>query len=173
MEQAWKGMARLNTWLKQAEKALGCVCLGALFAVMITNAALRYCLQSGLNWSDELNQFLFVWMGFLAADYTAGEDKHLNVTALIGMFPKTIQFFVRQVMNMIMIVFFMLYLPELITLLGQLAISNVMRIPLKYVYGILPVSFGLMSIHIACNMISDIREFLKDRDEKRRGREDV
>jgi TRAP-type C4-dicarboxylate transport system permease small subunit len=173
MEQAFRRMVRLNTWLKQAEKALGCICLGALFVVMITNAGLRYCLQSGLNWSDELNQFLFVWMGFLAAAYTAGEDKHLNVTALIGMFPKTIQLFVRQVMNGIMIVFFLLYLPELITLLGQLAISNVMRIPLKYVYAILPVSFGLMSFHIACNMISDIREFLKDKNEKGREIEDV
>jgi len=63
MEQAFRRMVRLNTWLKQAEKALGCICLGALFVVMITNAGLRYCLQSGLNWSDELNQFLFVWMG--------------------------------------------------------------------------------------------------------------
>lgn len=169
MEQAWRGMVWVNTWLKRAEKALGCVCLGVLFVVMISNAALRYCLQSGLNWSDELNQFLFVWMGFLAAAYTAGEDKHLSVTALVGLFPGTVQFFVRQVMNVIMVVFFVMYLPELMTLLGQLAISNVMRIPLKYVYAILPVSFGLMSFHIAYNMISDTREFVKSR--KERGRE--
>jgi TRAP-type C4-dicarboxylate transport system permease small subunit len=169
MEQAFRGMVWLNTRLKRAEKALGCICLGVLFIVMISNAALRYCLQSGLNWSDELNQFLFVWMGFLAAAYTAGEDKHLNVTALTGMFPSTVRFFIRQVMNGIMIVFFVRYLPELITLLGQLAISNVMRIPLKYVYAILPVSFGLMSFHILCNLISDTREWMKNRDNKRRG----
>ena len=108
-------------------------------------------------------------MGFLAAAYTAGEDKHLNVTALTGMFPSTVRFFIRQVMNGIMIVFFVRYLPELITLLGQLAISNVMRIPLKYVYAILPVSFGLMSFHILCNLISDTREWMKNRDNKRRG----
>ena len=94
MEQAFRGMVWLNTRLKRAEKALGCICLGVLFIVMISNAALRYCLQSGLNWSDELNQFLFVWMGFLAAAYTAGEDKHLNVTALTGMFPSTVRFFI-------------------------------------------------------------------------------
>lgn len=48
----------------------------------------------------------------------------------------------------IMPVFFVMYLPELIRLLGQLAISRVMRLPLKYVYGVLPLSLALMSYHI-------------------------
>ena len=58
MEKALQGIFWINT--KQIEKACGCICLGVLFTVMISNAMLRYCLHSGFNWSDELNQFLFV-----------------------------------------------------------------------------------------------------------------
>ena len=162
MEKALQGILWVNTRLKQIEKACGCACLGVLFVVMISNAMLRYCLKSGFNWSDELNQFLFVWLGFLAAAYTAGEDRHLNVTAFVGFFPKPLQFAIRQLMNLIMLVFFVMYIPALMKLLGQLAISNVMRIPLKYVYAILPVSFALMSFHILCNIFSDTDAFVKN-----------
>lgn len=157
------GMFFVNEKLKQAEKACGCICLGVLFVVMIANAALRYCLRSGFNWSDELNQFLFVWLGFLAAAYTMGQDAHLNVTAFTGFMPKTVQFVLKQIMSVIMLVFFVIYLPALMELLGQLAISNVMRLPLKYVYGVLPISFALMCYHIVCNIISDTMKFVQNR----------
>lgn len=160
MEKAIQGIFKLNERLKQMEKFFGCICLGVLFAVMISNAALRYCFKSGFNWSDELNQFLFVWLGFLAAAYTMGDDKHLNVTAFVGFLPKSLQFVIKQLMNVIMLIFFLMYIQPLLDLLAQLAISNVMRIPLKYVYAILPISFGLMSFHIVCNIIRDTRGFL-------------
>ena len=90
MEKALQGIFWINTKLKQIEKACGCICLGVLFTVMISNAMLRYCLHSGFNWSDELNQFLFVWMGFLASAYAMGDDKHLNVAAFVSLFPKSV-----------------------------------------------------------------------------------
>ena len=76
-----------------------------------SNAMLRYCLHSGFNWSDELNQFLFVWMGFLASAYAMGDDKHLNVAAFVSLFPKSVQYVIRQLMNIIMLVFFVMYIP--------------------------------------------------------------
>lgn len=163
MEKVLSGLFWFNSKLKQIEKLLGCLCLGVLFIVMISNAALRYCLRSGFNWSDELNQFLFVWLGFLAAAYTMADDKHLNVTAFVGFLPETIQFILKQIMNLFMLVFFVMYIPALIELLGQLAISSVMRLPLKYVYAILPFSFSLMSYHIVCNIISDSMGFRQER----------
>lgn len=166
MEKTIKAVFWLNSKLKQIEKLCGCICLGVLFIVMISNAALRYCLKSGINWSDELNQFLFVWMGFLAAAYTMGDDKHLNVTAFIEFLPRTLQFFIKQLMSLVMLVFFVMYVPALFQLLGQLAIANVLRVPLKYVYAVLPISFILMSYHILCNMIQDTcryREYLRER----------
>ncbi len=165
MKKAILGLFWLNNRLKQAEKAAGCLCLGILFVVMISNAALRYCLRTGIDWSDELNQFLFVWMGFLAASYTMSDDKHLNVTAFVGFLPKIVQYVLKQIMNVLMLVFFVMYIPALLELLGQLAISNVMRIPLKYVYAVLPISFALMSYHIVCNMISDTMHMVQGRKE--------
>lgn len=165
MSKIISGMFWLNEKLKKIEMFSGCLCLGVLFVVMIVNAVMRYCLRTGIDCSDELNQFLFVWLGFLAAAYTMGDDKHLNVTAFIGFLPAIIQYVLKQVMNVIMLVFFVMYVPELMKLLGQLAISNVMRVPLKYVYAVLPISFSLMSYHIICNIISDTQQMMQSRKE--------
>ena len=40
MEKALQGIFWINTKLKQIEKACGCICLGVLFTVMISNAML-------------------------------------------------------------------------------------------------------------------------------------
>lgn len=160
MDEVRKGwIFRLGKRLQDLEQACGCVCLGVLFVVMIVNAALRYLFKSGLNWSDEVNQFLFVWLGFLSAAYTMGDDRHLNVTAFVDLMPKWMQYVIRQMMNAIAIYFFLTYIPALVRLSGQLPISNVVRVPMKYVYAVMPVSFGLMAFHIVCNMIRDTERF--------------
>ncbi|XOQ45163.1 MAG: TRAP transporter small permease subunit [Clostridium sp.] len=166
MKRIYNVLFAFNSILQKAEKFLGCIALAFLFLVMVVNAALRYFFNNGLDWSDELNGFLFVWFGFLAAAYAMSNQSHLKITALTDLFPKVVQFGMRVVMNIIMIFIFIIYMPALDSLLRTLPISNVMRFPLKYVYIILPISFILMCYHIAFNMIQDTRQFLSERKKK-------
>ncbi len=158
MKQVYGGLSAINAALQKFEKFLGCLALAALFFVMIANAALRYLFSSGLNWSDELNGFLFVWFGFLSAAYAMSNQSHLNITAIVNLFPAAVQLGLRVVMNGIMVAMFILYLPPLGRLMNTLPIANVMRFPLKYAYVILPISFVLMCYHITFNTIRDIRQ---------------
>ena len=167
MEQIYRGFSVVNAALQKVEKVLGCIALAVLFVVMVVNAALRYLFQSGLNWSDELNGFLFVWFGFLAAVYAMSTDSHLRITALTNLFPKVVQYLL--VMNVIMIVMFLLYMKPLQNLMRTLPISNVMRWPMKNVYLILPIAFGVMCVHILFNMLQDTVTFLRQRRDKGEG----
>ena len=159
MHQIYLYMENINIKLQKIEKFFGALALAVLFFVMITNAILRYLFQSGIAWSDELNGFLLVWFGFLAAAYTMSTDSHLNITAIISFLPLPVQFFIKQAMGLIQIVMFVLYLEPLMKLLQRLPISNVMRVPLEYVYVILPISFILMTYHIIFNMMRDTVNF--------------
>lgn len=158
MKRIYAGLSTINATLQKSEKFLGCLALAALFFIMIANATLRYLFSSGLNWSDELNGFLFVWFGFLAAAYAMSNQAHLNITALTNLLPITVQLGLRVIMNGIMLAMFIIYLPPLDRLIKTLPIANVMRFPLKYVYIILPISFTLMCYHITFNTIRDIRQ---------------
>ena len=169
MEQLYRGFSVVNTALQKVEKFLGCVSLAVLFVVMVVNAALRYLFQSGLNWSDELNGFLFVWFGFLAASYAMSTDSHLRITAFTNLFPQVVQYGLRMVMNVIMITMFLLYMKPLQSLMRTLPISNVMRLPMKHVYLILPVAFGVMCVHILFNMVRDTVTLLEERGKREEG----
>ncbi len=142
----------------EIEKSIGSLLLAILFATMITNALLRYVFDSGLNWSDELNGFLFVWFSFLSASYVMGKNGHISITAFVDLLPKVGKYIVRQIMNVIMIYFSALYAFSLERVISRLHVSNVMRLPLNIVYFILPVSFILFVIHIAFNMLSETLE---------------
>ena len=163
MKKIYNALTFINKLLQRIEIILGSTCLGVLFIVMIVNAALRYIFHSGLNWSDELNGFLFVWFGFLAAAYAMSRKNHLNITAIINLFPEWLRYALSMIMNVIMIYMFIVYMPSLSKLLKTLPISNVMRIPLKYVYLILPGSFWLMNYHIFYNMVQESVDFFSKR----------
>lgn len=163
MKQVYNGLSKVNTLLQKIEKILGCTCLGVLFFVMVINAALRYFFRSGLNYSDELNGFLFVWFGFLAASYAMSTDSHLNITALIHLLPKTVQYVLKVAVNLTMIATFVIFMPSLFKLLNTLPISNVMRLPLEYPYLILPAAFIMMTYHVFFNIVRDTYRFVLER----------
>ncbi|BDF66427.1 TRAP transporter small permease [Pseudoflavonifractor phocaeensis] len=169
MERFYHGFSAVNSALKKAEMFLGCLSLGVLFLIMIFNAALRYLMGSGLNWSDELNGFLFVWFGFLAAAYAMSTDSHLRITAFVGLFPPVVRYALKQIMNILMIAMFLLYMGPLANLMATLPISNVLRFPMKWVYLILPIGFGLMCVHILFNMLQDTMELIRGKKEPGEG----
>lgn len=169
MEQLNRGLNTVNTVLQRLEILLGSVSLGVLFLVMTVNAGMRYLFDSGLNWSDEFNGFLFVWFGFLAAAYAMSTDSHLHITAIMDILPKTVQYVINMIMDVIMLVMFVIYMQPLFSLMNTLPISNVMRWPMGYVYIILPLSFGLMCVHILINMVRSTTNLLKDRKARKGG----
>ena len=153
--------------LQKIEMLLGCTCLGLLLGLMLFNAAGRYLFDFPVVWSDEMNGFFFVWMGFLSTAYVMGEDNHMRVTGLVEMLPRRVQYIIRTIMNVIMVIVFIYYIPGFIKLLGRVTFSGLLRIPLKYVYSILPICFVLLIIHVINNIVNDTcKEMAASRGEK-------
>lgn len=163
MKKTYGVLLKVNTVFQKAEQFIGCCCLAVLFVIMISNAALRYLFNSGINWSDEINGFLFIWFGFLAASYAMSTNSHLNISAIVGYLPRALRNAVRAVTDITTVVMFIIYLPPLLKLMNTLPTSNVTRFPLKYVYIVLPVCFLLMCWHIVFNIFSDIYSFFNSR----------
>ena len=155
MESIRRVTNAISKLLQRIEMFVGCTCLALLLGLMLFNAAGRYLFDFPVVWSDEMNGFFFVWMGFLSTAYVMGEDNHMRVTGLVDMMPRRMQYILRTLMNVIMIVVFAYYIPGFIKLMGRVTFSGLMRLPLKYVYSILPISFVLMIIHIINNIVND------------------
>lgn len=158
MESVRRVTNAISRALQKLEMLVGCVCLALMLGLMLFNAIARYLFDFPVVWSDEMNNFFFVWLGFMACAYIMGQDGHMRVTGLICKMPRRAQYVLKTVMNAIMIVVFLCYIPGFVRLMGRVTLSGLLRIPLKYVYSILPVSFGLMSFHVLNNMVNDTCE---------------
>ena len=80
-----------------------------------------------------------------------------------------VRYALKQIMNILMIAMFLLYMGPLANLMATLPISNVLRFPMKWVYLILPVGFGLMCVHILFNMLQDTMELIRGKKEPGEG----
>jgi TRAP-type transport system small permease protein len=81
----------LRSFIFRALEMLMVTCLGAMVAMVFTNAALRKLSDYGLTLfgggitvSEELSRILFVWLTFAGAVVVAGQWGHLGVETLVG-----------------------------------------------------------------------------------------
>jgi TRAP-type C4-dicarboxylate transport system permease small subunit len=91
-----------------------------------------------------------------------GNDGHIRVTAVFAALPRRARFCVAQISNLIILSMFILFMEPCYRLLKAVTFSGLMRIPLEYIYLVLPLSFSLMSLHIINNILQDILRFLND-----------
>ena len=158
---------KINRTMQKCEMVIGTVCLFVLFVLMISNCFGRYVLGKPILWVDELNNYLFVWTGFLGAAYIMGNDGHLRVTAILNILPPLGRYIAIQISNLVFIWVCVVFMEPLSRLLRAVTFSGLLRIPLKYVYFILPLSFGLMCFHIINNIVQDTLRLLTERKTRR------
>ncbi|TYA74289.1 TRAP transporter small permease [Seonamhaeicola marinus] len=108
----------------------------------------RYVLQGSFTWTEELARFSLIWMSILGAAYLNAKREHLSMDFLYQKFSEKTKKKVSIVIEILVFLFALIVMviggSNLVytTLhLGQL--SGTLRIPLGYIYAILPFS-GLL-----------------------------
>ncbi len=150
--------------LQKIELVIGMICLAFMLSIIVLNIVFRYVLYKPISWSDELSNYLFIWMSFLASAYVMGDDHHVRVTALVQRMPAKPGNFIHLTMNLVMLTVFASYIVPSLSILGGLKRSNMMRIPLKFVYVIIPIAFFLMAVHVINNIIRDLYRIANSKD---------
>ncbi len=156
MEELLRKSQKVTQALQSFEILLGVFSLFVLFTIIMVNVVTRYIFFKPIAWSDELCNYLFIWMSFLASAYVMAEDGHVRVTAVESRLPEKVRNFVRLSMNVIMLFMFALYVWPSFRMLGKLKKSNMLEVPLKFVYVIMPICFLLMCVHIVNNILRDV-----------------
>ena len=120
----------------------------------------RYILKGSFSWTEELARFSLIWMSILGAAYLNAKREHLSMDFLYRKFSDTTK---KKVSIIIEILIFLFALIVMViggfnlvytTLhLGQL--SGTLRIPLGYIYAILPFS-GLLIMWFSIYHINKI-----------------
>ncbi|MCV0441062.1 MAG: TRAP transporter small permease [Hydrogenophaga sp.] len=76
-------MKTLVHWYFKALEAVMVLCLAAMCVMVFGNVVLRHVFDSGINTSEELSRFLFIWLTFLGAIVAMREGGHLGMDMVV------------------------------------------------------------------------------------------
>ncbi|WP_202615376.1 TRAP transporter small permease [Algoriphagus kandeliae] len=138
----------------QIDRVIATALVG-LMALMVINVTWqvvsRYVFQNPSSFTDELARYMLIWVGMLGAAYVAGKDQHLAIDIVLSKMNSTQIRGTRILIHLFVLLFALVAmviggsnLVYITFTLGQT--SAALKIPLAYVYAIIPIS-GLLVIY--------------------------
>lgn len=135
-----------------------------IFALLVLDVLFqvfsRYILGTSFTWTEEFARFALIWMTILGAAYLNAKREHLSMDFLYQKFSKANQ---RKTSILIEVLIFLFALIVMVigglnlvyTTLHLEQLSGTLRIPLGYVYAIMPFS-GILIMCFSVYHISNI-----------------
>lgn len=145
------------------EEYLLCASLVVTTLIIFAQIIMRSVFNSSLAWSEELTRYIFIWQIWLGVSIAQKEKQHIKVELLFS-FIKNEKFkdVVDIIATLIMIAFNVFLVIKGSELVGQMIVrhnlSGAMRLPMYIVYLVLPLSAGILSLRLAGQLVSDMKD---------------
>jgi len=139
-------------------EGIGAAAMGLLAVLVIFTVIMRYCFS--LNWKQlsEFNVTLFAFTTFWALGLNVLRNEHVTITILYDAVPNVVRKVFSIVSCVVMLVVdwqFVVYGWQYTMKMGK-QISQGMEIPMRYMYGIMPVCGAICLVCIAVKLVESI-----------------
>lgn len=162
-----KIMGRLRRYIDRIILSLCVFLFSAMTAIGFYQIASRYIFNSPSTKSEELISYMFAWMSLLAAAYIFGKKEHMKMVFFVEKLPIKTQKILQILCEIIILLFAIFVLIKggiSITTLTMTQITPALKIPMGYIYCVIPVSGVIIAIYSVLN----VKDILKNmREEKR------
>ncbi|MFA6508418.1 MAG: TRAP transporter small permease [Treponemataceae bacterium] len=127
------------------EEAVSVTALVVISLLVITQVFFRYILNSGILWVDEVVTILMVTMVMFGSPAVTRRLLHTELLVFVNKMPNPIRRSVRALTSIIGLSFLglFLYSATKYALNAHGMVTTVLRIPIQYVYSIMPVGAAL------------------------------
>ncbi|WP_422485385.1 TRAP transporter small permease [Gudongella sp. DL1XJH-153] len=134
------------------------IVLIVMTVVLSSQVIARYLMGTGLTWSEEIVRYMCIWMVFLGATSAQKEGSQISVTALEELLPPLPQNILMWIQKIFVIVYsgIVMWIGFNTLKVASTQASPNMRIPMNYVYIVIPISMIIMLIHLASILLVDI-----------------
>jgi TRAP-type transport system small permease protein len=159
-------MKKLNDLFFRLAEMLLVLMLTVMVIMVFGNVVLRYGFNSGLDFSEELSRFLFIWVTFLGAIIAMRQNAHLGLDTLIRVLPRAGKKFCFGLSNLLMfgcccLMFYGTWRQHHI---NATTMSPVTGLPMIWVYGVGYLASGAMGLLILGNLVKLARGRIADSD---------
>jgi TRAP-type C4-dicarboxylate transport system permease small subunit len=159
-------MKKLTDLFFRLAEALLVLMLSAMVVMVFGNVVLRYGFNSGLDFSEELSRFFFIWITFLGAIIAMRQNAHLGLDTLIRVLPRAGKKFCFGLSNALMLgcCVLMFYGTWRQHHINATTMSAVTGIPMIWVYGVGYLASVAMGALIAGNLLKLATGRITDKD---------
>jgi TRAP-type transport system small permease protein len=159
-------MIQLNALFFKLAELLLVLLLSAMVVMVFGNVVLRYGFNSGLDFSEELSRFFFIWITFLGAIIAMRENAHLGLDTVVRLLPRAGKKFCFGLSNLLMLgcCVLMFYGTLRQHQINATTAAAVTGLPMSYVYGVGYVASLAMGLLILRNLIKLARGRITDAD---------
>jgi TRAP-type C4-dicarboxylate transport system permease small subunit len=159
-------MNKLNDLFFRLAEGVLVLMLSAMVVMVFGNVVLRYGFNSGLDFSEELSRFFFIWITFLGAIIAMRQNAHLGLDTLIRVLPRAGKQFCFGLSNALMLgcCVLMFYGTWRQHHINATTMSAVTGIPMIWVYGVGYLASLAMGALIAGNLFKLATGRITDKD---------
>ncbi len=120
----------------------------ALVSTIVLGVFYRYILQNSLFWATEVPNFLFVWIVFLGAVVAYHDKKHIAFTALHDWMAPRNRAKTEIAVHLLILCFalFLVFTGMIVVRQTMDSPSEALKVPLGYLYTVIPFAFTAISI---------------------------
>lgn len=143
-----RGIAHLEEWVSL-------LALAAITVIVTAQVFMRYVLEAGLLWSDEVVTILMVAMVLFGVPAVVRLGMQTELTVFVDKLPSVPRRVVRVATHFVGLAFILLFLYASIvyTMNTGTMVTTVLRIPVRYVYVLLPLGAGLLLYEYAKTLV--------------------
>ena len=150
-------------WLDERfEEVILVILLTLISCIMMAQIVARNIFNS-MTWPEEFSRYCYIWTVFLSLGYTIKKGNSLRVGIVMDQFPQKMRRTIEIIVNVIMLALFVIFTRHAVSytkgiyLSGQF--SPAMGLPMWIMYLATVIGFGLASIRMLQEIISNIRNF--------------
>lgn len=159
MNDTGKPKKTVGEWIISIYTGIGAAAMGLLAVMVIFTVVCRYCFSLSWKQVSEFNVTLFAFTTFWGLGLNVLKEEHVSINMLYDALPPAAKRVLRCVSMLIMLAVdcvFTRYAWEYTQKMGS-QISQGMEIPMRYMYGIMPVCGALAAVCIAFKLVEAAR----------------
>jgi len=136
--------------INKATQYLTSAFLVVMVVIIFLQIVSRVVVQSSFSWTEELARFLMIWLTFLGAAFSFQHGAHIGISMLTERLPKKVNAIITLIVGLLCTILFVILTVKGYELVGKSSgqTSPAMRIPMSYVYWIIPISGVLLTINV-------------------------
>jgi TRAP-type transport system small permease protein len=143
-------------------RALEYLCAALLIVIVLiifANVIGRYFFHAPLRWSDEVAQYMFLWLSYLGALAALIRGRHYSVPNLVEMLPRLPRAAVKTLSDLIVLLMLLVLVWFGWQLVDRLSFqtSPALGLPVYYAYVALPLTAALMAVVVCGQIINRLR----------------